>query len=196
MRALRFPLLLTALILAAPPEAALAGDSSRTLDSVSTGRSRSPDSDVSDASTNPDDDVAQSQGPDADQGTSESSDDLEESAASPDDPGSVRPEAAPVKPLPKPASCRAPADEPAWANCLADAKAQIDDARQRLEAAEAAYSRSVNFRTDLGSERAKIIAARDQARSDLATAEERLPELVDSARRAGVSPRVLDPDQG
>lgn len=205
MRALRFPLVLSALIFAAPPEPALAGDPSRELDEVTTGTSQSPDSDLGDPHTpdddlaqsdDPDDDLAGSESPDADLADSEDSDDQEEGAASPDDPESVRPAAAPVKPLPKPSSCRAPVGEAAWAACLADANAQIEDARKRLDDAEAAYSRSVNFRIDLGSERAKIIADRDQARSDLSTAEERLPELVEAARRAGVGQRVLDPYQG
>lgn len=201
MRALRFPLVLAATIFVGSPGPALAGDPSRDLDDVTT-TSRSPDSDLGKAA-NPDDDVEDAESPDDELGTSQSpeqdlagsedSDDVEEGSASPDDPESVRRAPAATKPLAKPASCKSPAGDDGWATCLEEASAQIDAARKRLEDAEAAYSRSVNFRNDLGSERAAIVAARDQARSDLSAAEERLPELVEAARRAGVSPRVLDP---
>jgi len=143
----------------------------------------------------PDDDLAVSEDSDGEAAVAEDSDDLEQGSESPDDAAAVRPAEAPAKPLPQPPSCKAPAGDDAWATCLADASAQITSARTRLEAAEAAYSRSVNHRNDLGAERALVVAARDQARSDVATAQERLPELVDRARRAGVGPRVLDPYQ-
>lgn len=188
MHALRFSFVLTAVI-AGSPSLVLAGDPSRDPDAMTT-TSRSPSSSVA---TSSDDSLARSESPDDDVAESESSDDLVESAASPDDPGAVRGTPMPPKPLAKPASCKAPAGDGGWSACLEEASGQIASARQRLAAAEAAYARSVNFRDDRGSARAKIIAEREQAQSDLAAAEERLPDLVEDARRADVSPRVLDP---
>lgn len=203
MRALRFPLVLAAAIFAGSPDLALAGDPSRDPDDLTT-TSRSPDSGLGKAHTpddhledaeDPDDELADSESPDDDLAESEDSDDREASAASPDDPESVRTAQAEPKPLAKPASCKSPAGDAGWSTCLEEASAQIGSAQKRLDSAEAAYSRSVNFRNELGKERGTIVAERDQAKSDLATAKERLPDLVEEARRAGVGPRVLDPYQ-
>lgn len=143
----------------------------------------------------PGDSPATSGDSDDETAVSEDSDARGEDSRSPDDLAAGREAAATPEPLPQPASCQAPAGDAAWSACLGDANAQITSARSRLDAAEAAYSRSVNHRNALGSERAQIVAAREQARSDLAMAQERLPELVERARRSGVGPRVLDPYQ-
>jgi len=81
-------------------------------------------------------------------------------------------------------------DRDAWAAALGGARAQIDRARGRLAEADAEYTYARNRQRPRGEALKQIIAARDSARSEYATARCRLPELVAQARRAGVSADV------
>jgi hypothetical protein len=81
-------------------------------------------------------------------------------------------------------------DAGAWSLELAKAREQVDRSRARLEKADAEYTYARNRQRPRGAALAKIVADRDAARSEYATARCRLPELVEKARRSGVSPDV------
>ena len=83
------------------------------------------------------------------------------------------------------------ADRDAWAATLGEARARVDKSRTRLAEADAEYTYARNRQRPRGEALKKIIATRDAARSEYATARCRLPELMEKARRAGVSPDVL-----
>jgi hypothetical protein len=168
-----------------------------------------PDSDLA-TSANPDrddasaaspDDLAHSESPDADAHAYDpnadahaESPDADLAPSSPARNEDQAPEAALV--LPPPASCDAPAGDPGWVACLRDARAQIDTSRSELANAEAAYTRSLTNEVDLGGARRKIVEDREIAKAHLALAEQRLPLLVERARRSGASQSVLDPYGG
>ncbi len=98
----------------------------------------------------------------------------------------------PVAPPPSAPSAAAAQDE-AWAARLTDALAQRDNARNRVIAGEAALSTARHRHHPRGEALEKIEKNLDDARQDLAAAEERFPELIEQARSAGVSPAVLRP---
>jgi hypothetical protein len=81
-------------------------------------------------------------------------------------------------------------DSKAWAAALGQAQAQIDRSRSRLAEADAEYTHARNRQRPRGEALRKIVADRDTARSEYAAARCRLPELLESARRAGVSADV------
>jgi hypothetical protein len=81
-------------------------------------------------------------------------------------------------------------DAGAWASTLAKAREEVDRSRSRLAKADAEYTYARNRQRPRGEALAKIVADRDAARSEYATARCRLPELVEKARRSGVSPDV------
>ncbi|MDX1648537.1 MAG: hypothetical protein R3263_01665 [Myxococcota bacterium] len=85
------------------------------------------------------------------------------------------------------------AENEAWAKRLAEAQEEIEAARERLEDAEAAYARARHDDYPRGEAMAEIEQEMEEARAELEEAKERLPELVEEARRAGVLPEVLRP---
>ena len=97
------------------------------------------------------------------------------------------------KPAPPRAPAAADSQDAAWAARLTDALAQRDDALNRVIAGEAALSSARHRHHPRGEALESIEHDLDQAREDLAAAEERFPELVEQARRSGVSPAVLRP---
>jgi hypothetical protein len=81
-------------------------------------------------------------------------------------------------------------DAGAWASELGKAREQVGASRARLEKADAEYTYARNRQRPRGEALAKIVAGRDAARIEYATARCRFPELVEKARRSGVSPEV------
>lgn len=76
---------------------------------------------------------------------------------------------------------------------LAEALAARDHARTRVIAGEGALSTARHRHHPRGQALEKVEKDLADARKDLAAAEERLPELVEQARQAGVSPPALLP---
>jgi septal ring factor EnvC (AmiA/AmiB activator) len=85
------------------------------------------------------------------------------------------------------------AENAMWAEQLAEAQAEIEASRERLEQAQAKYVRARHDDYPRGEALAELEKEVEEARQALAEAEERLPELVEEARRAGVLPEVLRP---
>jgi uncharacterized protein YlxW (UPF0749 family) len=85
-----------------------------------------------------------------------------------------------------------------WSARLNQAQMRLDQARQRVVEREAAYSKARHREYPRGAALAEIERDLEQARKDLAAAEHELPDLIEQARLAGVSPAVLlrfEPDQ-
>jgi hypothetical protein len=80
----------------------------------------------------------------------------------------------------------------AWTARLGAAEARRNDAVQRVIAGEAAFTRARHREYPRGEALAGLARDLEKARKDLAAAEQELPELLEEARRAGVSPAVLD----
>jgi hypothetical protein len=83
------------------------------------------------------------------------------------------------------------ADVNAWSDVLFTAQKDLGTSKYRLKSADDAYARAVSADYEVGSVRAHIIEARDEARANYARSRCALPELVERARRAGVEPGVL-----
>jgi hypothetical protein len=194
-----------ALAVAVSPAAAVRADEGAGSSDDQQRSSAGPDADLGHAHA-PKDDPDASEGPDADVGdasdpTAGRSHDSDKQVAPAGEPTAVTetpdvdPDAVPAskRDLPAPALCKDPTGDDAWAACLRDARAQLDRAQGELGRADAAYSRSITDGWPRGAEREKIVEAREIAAAHLEQAQQRLPELVEAARRAGVSPRVLDP---
>jgi hypothetical protein len=88
----------------------------------------------------------------------------------------------------------APTSREGWALRVGKARERVLVARARLENAEAAYTqmRARNF--PRGEERADILKEVEDARQELASAEQALEDLPDEARGADVPPAWLDTD--
>jgi len=90
-----------------------------------------------------------------------------------------------------------------WSGRLTDAQMRRDQARQHVIEREAAWSRARHREYPRGEALAAIQRDLEKARKDLTAAEQELPELLEEARLAGVSPEVLlrfeaedqDPDE-
>lgn len=217
MRTLRLGLAtLSMLLVAAVPASAsddlapLDPDESHSLDSVDRGTSRSLDA-VDRGESQPLEDVdrgtttgldaaddARSESLDAaDRGRSESLDAVDDAASGtvgevqaddrPWSPSTCRPGAANRDAMPKGASAAE------WSVALERAKRDVEQATRRLQAADAAYSRSINYHVDQGEERARIVAERDAARAEYQRARCALPEFVRAAQRARAPQYVWGP---
>jgi hypothetical protein len=188
--------------LALAPATAHAGDPSRNLDEVETSEprdvddaatARSGDVDDSLAGEPADPDVVEAEDLDA-AGTAEA-EDVDQNLGS-----SKTFDEADQAPEWVPPACEAlelglgelpgGSDSAAWAATLGDAEAQIERSRTRLATADAEYTYARNRKSPRGDALKKIVTSRDAARSEYATARCRLPELVEKARRAGVSAEV------
>jgi hypothetical protein len=78
-----------------------------------------------------------------------------------------------------------------WSARLEKAQVHRDQARLRVIASEAALSRARHRDYPRGEALAEIESEVEAARKELAAAERELPELLEEARLAGVSPDVL-----
>lgn len=78
-----------------------------------------------------------------------------------------------------------------WSERLNDAQMRLDLARQRVVEREAALSRARHREYPRGEALAEIERDLEKARKDLTEAERELPDLIEQARLAGVSPAVL-----
>jgi chromosome segregation ATPase len=79
----------------------------------------------------------------------------------------------------------------AWRDRLAEARSELERARERRDAAETAVDRMRHSRHPRGAAREALFAERDEARAGAAEAERALEELFEQARRAGVPPGWL-----
>ena len=85
-----------------------------------------------------------------------------------------------------------PVDE-RWAERLAAAKAEVETLRKQVRAAGAAYTRARRDDHPRGEALQKLVEEWHEHRAAYREAKERLPELVEQARREGVYPVVLRP---
>jgi hypothetical protein len=81
-------------------------------------------------------------------------------------------------------------DAAGWTAALSDAQAKLDAAKARLTELDDDYTYARNRQKPRGEALAKIVADREAARSEYARARCALPDLVERARRAGVSADV------
>lgn len=88
------------------------------------------------------------------------------------------------------------AQQQAWAQRLAAAQQEIEQARQKVAELEAAYSEAQHSGHPRGEQREALEESLREARDRLGRLEQSLPELVEEARRAGVYPKLLRPYQG
>ena len=78
-----------------------------------------------------------------------------------------------------------------WQQRVAEARAELERAQQRRDAAETAVDRMRHRKHPRGEAREALFAEREAARADAAGAERALDALLDEARRAGVPPGWL-----
>lgn len=96
-------------------------------------------------------------------------------------------------PMPEAPACAQPGGDAAWGACLAASSDALDRARTRLDAANAAYSRSITSHVPAGEERGSIITERDAARAEVTAAQAALASRLSQAQQAGVSSDVTAP---
>ncbi len=82
-----------------------------------------------------------------------------------------------------------------WQQSLREARGAVAEARSRQQAAEIAYTRMRHHNRGRGAAKEAILVEREEARRELAEAGQRLEELAEQARRAGVPPGWLEPDE-
>jgi hypothetical protein len=83
-----------------------------------------------------------------------------------------------------------------WRDRVAEARAEVERAHERRDAAETAVDRMRHSHHPRGAAREALFAEREEARAGVAEAEQALEELLEQARRAGVPPgwlRAPDP---
>jgi hypothetical protein len=90
-----------------------------------------------------------------------------------------------------PGAAETQANDAAWTKRLNDAVVRRDRARLRLADAKAAVAEARHRRYPRGAALAELENEREKARAELAEAETALPELIEEARQAGVSPELL-----
>lgn len=90
-----------------------------------------------------------------------------------------------------------------WVERLRAAQDRLHTSRRQLAEAEQALREQRQKRYPRGEEKAHLLDRFEKARTELAEAERQWPEIVEAARRAGVSPGVLrgyaadsDPEPG
>ncbi len=82
-----------------------------------------------------------------------------------------------------------------WQQSLREARSAVAEARARQQAAETAYQRMRHHHRGRGAAKEAILVEREEARHELAEARHDLEELSERARRAGVPPGWLEPDE-
>jgi len=78
-----------------------------------------------------------------------------------------------------------------WEGRLIEAQVRRDQAQQRVIASQAALNKARHREYPRGAALVGLRKELDEAKKELAAAEAELPELLDEARLAGVSPAVL-----
>jgi hypothetical protein len=84
-----------------------------------------------------------------------------------------------------------------WQKLAVDAYRELAAARQRVEAADAAYARLRTHKRGGGDAKVSALKEREDAAAALAAAQARVESLAETARKAGVPPgwiRVFDED--
>lgn len=94
---------------------------------------------------------------------------------------------------PLPVGCGQPTGDAGWSACLGAVSQQLSAARERLAAANAAYSRSITMHVPTGAARAEIIQERDAAQAEVQRYSAMLASQVQGAQQAGASSSVTDP---
>jgi chromosome segregation ATPase len=79
----------------------------------------------------------------------------------------------------------------AWEARLSEAQARLTTARERVATSERALTRARHRNYPRGEALDELVASAEEARKELAAAEEEFPELLEQARAAGVEPGVL-----
>jgi chromosome segregation ATPase len=79
----------------------------------------------------------------------------------------------------------------AWEARLSEAQARITTARERAESSERALTRARHRKYPRGEALDQLVASAEDARRELAAAEEELPALLEQAHAEGVEPGVL-----
>ena len=74
---------------------------------------------------------------------------------------------------------------------LEDHARKLRELRKTAAALEAEVGEALSRRYPRGEEKARLLAANERAKKDLAEAEAQLPELVEQARQAGVPQGLL-----
>jgi len=100
---------------------------------------------------------------------------------------------APAMPLAP--ACARPAGDADWSACLSTTNDALTRARARLDAANAAYSRSITLHAPAGEERRQIIEERDAARAEVSATQTALASQIAQAQQAGASSWVTAPYQ-
>ncbi len=98
-----------------------------------------------------------------------------------------------IAPAPPRAECAQASGDAGWSACLAATAARLDRSRSRLDAAEAAYSRSLTMHAPTGEARLAIIEERDAAQAEVGDARGTLTAELAQAEQAGVSSWVTAP---
>ena len=111
-----------------------------------------------------------------------------------------------ANPAPKPATPPVPATKPTtshadpggaqwadWVRRLDDGSQRLSEAKARADQAEAAVTVMLARHYPAGEAKAKLLKEREDARADLARAQQEYPELLDEARRDGVPDSLLAP---
>ena len=98
---------------------------------------------------------------------------------------------APAMPLAP--ACARPAGDADWSACLSATNDALTRARARLDAANAAYSRSITSHVPAGEERRQIIEERDAAHAEVSATQSALASQVSQAQQAGASSWVTAP---
>jgi hypothetical protein len=83
------------------------------------------------------------------------------------------------------------ASTPTWEQRLEEAHTRLELARLHAAESERAVTRARHRRYPRGAGFDDLVAAAEDARKQLRSAEAELPELLEQARRAGVEPGVL-----
>ena len=82
-----------------------------------------------------------------------------------------------------------------WVKKLDDARLRLDAAQRRLEQLTNAKGRGASRRYPRGDAKAKYLEDLELTRTEYEAARRALPDVVEDARRAGITPGVLEPYQ-
>ena len=100
-----------------------------------------------------------------------------------------------LAPAPPAAAAPDDAEWSAWLERIDEARLALVQAERRSEAADLAVQKMRHRRKPRGEARAALFTEREAARAARADAERALEELLEEARRAGVPPGWLRPQQ-
>jgi septal ring factor EnvC (AmiA/AmiB activator) len=79
-----------------------------------------------------------------------------------------------------------------WVDRLSQARRRVLSANHGVDAANAAYARALYEKMPEGAQLQALVSRRRSANSELARALDAVPNLVERARRDGVSPEILE----